>query len=65
MVSDEIGLGKVPTTTLDEALESFNELRGPEENEKEEGVTYKNESGKISRLDFEEICFSLKVRRRP
>ncbi len=41
----------------------FNSLKGPEEEDKKEGVKYWNTPNKISRMDFEEICFALNWKR--
>lgn len=37
----------------------FDSLKGPTEEEKQEGVTYPNEAGKISRINFETVCFEM------
>ncbi len=60
---DEATLGKIPDLTVEEALAIFDELKGPEEADKEEGVVYTNQPGKISRYDFEEFCFRINWRR--
>jgi len=61
--ADEADLGKVPSCTEEHFLSLFDALKGPQEDEKEEGVTYNNQPGKISRIDFETICFQLNWRR--
>jgi len=52
-------IGKTPSENIDRAMSLFNSLKGPEEKDKEEGVKYWNEPNRISRMDFEEICFAL------